>query len=274
MNTPNPLVPQGALDRHSKGKSTVRIAIFTIVFIHAVFFAGLLMQGCRRDEGKSAAQAGDTLTNENMLPPLDAGYYSSTQESPQPAAMTAPANVAASPVNETASSLPPAAAVEPPVEGKPYTIVRGDTLAKIAKANGISLTALSQANPDINPARLRPGQQIQVPAPATAPSSGLGFKEPEAGTTAAASGTVYKVKPGDTLIRIAKRHGTTVKAIRAANGLKSDRLTIGQKLTIAGREANSGGGESAKPTTVSKLTAADPAAAGPGSEALGRSGVR
>lgn len=43
---------------------------------------------------------------------------------------------------------------------------------------------------------------------------------------------VYLVKSGDTLSRIAKIHGTTVKAIRQANNLTSDRLSIGQKLLI------------------------------------------
>ena len=44
--------------------------------------------------------------------------------------------------------------------------------------------------------------------------------------------TVYVVKSGDTLSRIAKAHGTTVKAIETANGLSSDRILIGAKLKI------------------------------------------
>ncbi len=42
----------------------------------------------------------------------------------------------------------------------------------------------------------------------------------------------YKVKKGDTLGAIARRHGTTVKAIKRANGLKSDMIHINQKLSI------------------------------------------
>ena len=45
--------------------------------------------------------------------------------------------------------------------------------------------------------------------------------------------TTYKVKSGDTLERIAKRHGTTVSAIQAANGMgKKTGLQIGQVLKI------------------------------------------
>ena len=44
--------------------------------------------------------------------------------------------------------------------------------------------------------------------------------------------TVYVVKSGDTLTRIAKAHGTTVKAIKAANGLENDRIVVGAKLKM------------------------------------------
>jgi LysM repeat protein len=43
---------------------------------------------------------------------------------------------------------------------------------------------------------------------------------------------VYLVKSGDTLSRIAKSHHTTVKAIKEANKLDTDRISVGQKLDI------------------------------------------
>lgn len=44
--------------------------------------------------------------------------------------------------------------------------------------------------------------------------------------------TIYVVKPADTLSRIAKAHGTTVKAVKMANGLDTDRIGIGMKLNL------------------------------------------
>ncbi len=44
--------------------------------------------------------------------------------------------------------------------------------------------------------------------------------------------TNYRVRAGDVLGLIARRHGTTVRAIREANGLKSTRIRIGQKLRL------------------------------------------
>lgn len=45
----------------------------------------------------------------------------------------------------------------------------------------------------------------------------------------------YKVKSGDTLGAIAKRFGTSVSALQAANNLKSSQLRIGQSLSIPGQ---------------------------------------
>lgn len=42
----------------------------------------------------------------------------------------------------------------------------------------------------------------------------------------------YTVKKGDTLGAIARKNGTSVKALKRANGLKSDMIHINQKLTI------------------------------------------
>ena len=47
------------------------------------------------------------------------------------------------------------------------------------------------------------------------------------------SGSLYhKVRQGETLSSIASRHGTTVKRIKKLNGLKSDRIRVGQRLRV------------------------------------------
>lgn len=43
---------------------------------------------------------------------------------------------------------------------------------------------------------------------------------------------VYSVITSDTLNEIAKKHGTTVKAIKAANDLATERLRVGQRLKL------------------------------------------
>ena len=54
----------------------------------------------------------------------------------------------------------------------------------------------------------------------------------ENAVTATHPETLYVVKSGDSLTRIAKVHGTTVKALKAANGLEGDRIVVGARLKI------------------------------------------
>ena len=57
------------------------------------------------------------------------------------------------------------AAVDAPVETERfYTIRRGDTLDGIARRHGFALATLRDANPEVNPRRLMPGDRIRLPA--------------------------------------------------------------------------------------------------------------
>lgn len=49
----------------------------------------------------------------------------------------------------------------------------------------------------------------------------------------------HKVKKGETLGVIAKKYGVTVTALKQANGLKSDRINIGQSLKIPAKQSKS-----------------------------------
>ena len=51
---------------------------------------------------------------------------------------------------------------------------------------------------------------------------------------AAPTSGVYVVVKGDSLSRIAKRHNTTITQLKSVNGLRSDNLSLGQKLRIPG----------------------------------------
>src|SRR5436305_8329401 len=98
MSNPNPLIPQGTFQAQSgKGASNVRIAVATIVAIHVVFFGGLLLQGCKRDN-KLASGSGDTnstpASTNLTLPPItsDSLYYSNATNLPSGATASAQSN--------------------------------------------------------------------------------------------------------------------------------------------------------------------------------------
>jgi len=76
-------------------------------------------------------------------------------------------------------------------------------------------------------------------APRTASSSAATAPAPtrtaSARAPAARPAGSYVVRRGDNLSAIARRHGTTVPALRSANNLRSDRIQPGQRLSIPGR---------------------------------------
>jgi LysM repeat protein len=142
-----------------------------------------------------------------------------------------------------ANGVPKASQPLPITKG--YRIARGDTLVKIAQRNGISQKALLQANPGVQPAKLRGGQWLQIPDGSPVAVS---VKRP---TNAAGSDgqppvgdSLYTVKSGDTLLKVAQTHSTSISALRILNGLSSDQLRVGKTLKLPAPTAsveNSGG---------------------------------
>lgn len=73
----------------------------------------------------------------------------------------------------------------------------------------------------------RVGGRVNAPAVAQAAPS-----RPAAG---GGSGTTYRVRPGDSLWGIARRHGTTVDDLKAVNALNSPNIRAGQTIVIPAR---------------------------------------
>jgi len=122
-----------------------------------------------------------------------------------------------------------------------YTVVSGDSLWAISKkSNNVTVDEIRFANPSLRGNNLRVGEKLRIPRKG---NSQIGSSASSA-TTAASSapkdpGTIYTVKPGDSLGKIAGRQGTTVPALKAANGLRSDLIRVGQTLTIPNAVKNS-----------------------------------
>jgi D-alanyl-D-alanine carboxypeptidase/D-alanyl-D-alanine-endopeptidase (penicillin-binding protein 4) len=146
-----------------------------------------------------------------------------------PAAADTPATPATAPPPPAtaAPSQPPRAAAALPRE---HEIQPGETLDAIAKRYGITLQQLEGANPGLNPRRLIPGRTVRLPGGAAA--SPPEPTAPAARTNQAAA-SEHTIRSGDTLDAIARRYGTTVEALRAANpGLNPRRLIPGRKISI------------------------------------------
>jgi LysM repeat protein len=218
MNNQNPLIPQGSvLEQKNKGSARVKIAVFFVLAIHGIGLMALLMQGC--GQSKEAVTPTDAVPS-NAPPAFIEQTNPPVPPSNPPIVVTTPPAMPEPPPTAPA----PAAATE-------YTIVKGDILAKIAKNFHVSVKAITDANPGIEPAKLKIGQKIRIPAPSgTGAPTASGAAPAEIASVAGEQ--VYTVKSGDNLTTIAHHHGISIKALRAANSLKTDSIKVGQKLKV------------------------------------------
>jgi LysM repeat protein len=247
MNTtPNPLIPKGTF-LEQKGRSHIRLAVFTILAVHVVLLGSLLMAGCKRTTDQAGTEQATNDVGLYPAPPVT--QVPTATETSQPPIITEaatggvaaitnpgppiPGGPAITGLTADASTLPPAQPeIATPVatpQGE-HVVMKGDSFSTIAKKYGVTSRAIQEANPGVEPTRLKIGQKLVIPArTATATTA-----TPTNGASAAAK--TYTVKSGDTLQAVARRNGVTVKELQAANNLTTTRITVGQKLRIPSKE--------------------------------------
>ena len=233
MNNPNPFVPKGSLlEQQSQRRSRLKLAVFCVLAVSVTGLVAMLIQGCKREKPT------DEL---NPMPVVDTNPPAMMDTNPPVVDTNPPV-----PLPPVVTNPPPVPQAVEPVAGSEYVVVAGDTLAKIAKAHGVTLKALEAANPGVDPKKLKIKQKLVIPA-----STKSAEVAPNAPTGAIdAGGELYTIKSGDTLAKIAKAHGTTVKAIQAANNLSTTKILVGHKLKLPVKA------EAAAPAPVPDTTAA------------------
>ena len=118
-----------------------------------------------------------------------------------------------------------------------HAVVRHETLPGIAKQYGTSVAVLAKLN-DLPGKRVSVGQTLKIPQDSAQlpdkvllaaqrvdrPSTDAGGKRHQ---------IVHRVRPGETLRAIARRHRTSVETLARLNGIgATDRLITGQRLVI------------------------------------------
>lgn len=168
-------------------------------------------------------------------------------------------------------SLPPLDKVVPPTPGKKhtvkpstsgtYTVQKGDSIYKIARAHKVSMKALMDANnlTQANAGKIRIGQKLAIPAGGKASMAATASKAGKTAATAkksakatakaapgaakaavASEGGVYVIQKGDNIPKIARKLKVKTSELMAANNLDeaaTRRLQVGQKLVIPGSGA-------------------------------------
>jgi len=105
-----------------------------------------------------------------------------------------------------------------------YKVRRGDTLNKIARKFGVSVSQIKRRN-RLRSNRIYVGQKLIIP---TKRSSRSKSKKSKSRVKLIS----YKVKRGDTLAKIAAKFGTTVRELKRINRLRSSRIYVGQRLKV------------------------------------------
>jgi len=188
-----------------------------VVAVHCVAVgSAILIQGCRT----------------TRVPVSEPGVVTETADvqKPVPVPQIVPPPVVEAPkVDQTLSS-----------ETTTYVVASGDTLSIIAYKYGLKMPEIMALNTMTNPNKLRVGQKLLLPGKINLAVPKRQIKKKQKVAEAAAvkveGAAEYTVEPGDSLSAIAAKHGTTIAAIKKANGMSSSALKAGQKLMVPGAE--------------------------------------
>ncbi|MGD0016503.1 MAG: LysM peptidoglycan-binding domain-containing protein [Verrucomicrobiia bacterium] len=198
--------------------------VLVVAALHVLVIGGIFVfEGCSRSQSKVPDMAMDE--SQPGAKPTDVGAPTNAVAAQE---LTSPAPVTPAPA--IAASVPAA---------KVYVVKKGDSLWKIAKAEGASQAEIVKANNLSKNSTLKAGQKLQIPqvakatptatvAAATIPSSADVLNA----TAATDASEIYVVKSGDSLWKIAQTHRVSVSAIKHANNLAAGSLKVGQKLKM------------------------------------------
>lgn len=109
---------------------------------------------------------------------------------------------------------------------KSHVVRKSESLQSIARKYHVSVNELKSVN-NLTASHISKGTRLIIPSHADAQQKKA---------TTSAHQDVYKVSKGDTLPKIAKKTGVKMADIRNLNGLKGNRIKLGQILTLVAAE--------------------------------------
>ena len=113
-----------------------------------------------------------------------------------------------------------------------HRVRKGETLSGISKKYRTSVSAIMRLNGLRRTSYLKVGWKLKIPVGKRYISKGKSISPSRKQRAPEKSPEIYVVRNGDSLWKIANRFGTTTKAIKSLNRLRSSRLNIGQRLKM------------------------------------------
>ena len=120
-----------------------------------------------------------------------------------------------------------------------HKVRKNESLYTLAKKHHVSVSALKAAN-NLVSTHIKPGDMLVIPPSSNAARSEMPLKSKSA---------TYKIIKGDSLARIAKKTGVSVKELKRLNTLNEHRLKLGQMLALKDDDA----AEELKPRAAKQL---------------------
>lgn len=188
--------------------------------------AVVMLAGCATRPPRQGTSTGNRMVPpaETVMPPA---YPAARETLPAPQVVTFETSKPGIALPQVA----PAPQLQPR-KGTAYTVRKGESLSAIAARNRMGWKELAEYNYISDPNKLRAGQVILIPTKGNAAPAASPLRNVTPPAAPAISGSTYVVQSGDSLSVIAKRNGTSVAALKSANGLNSDRLLVGQILKL------------------------------------------
>lgn len=178
-----------------------------------------------------------------------------------------PSDVAGLPESQPAAEQPrlPQPEPAPAVVTRTHTVLKGETLLKVAQHYGMSVAELKQLN-KLHANQVSAGTRLTVAAPAASGKLVLAAAEPSkpaagrapteadgkriesrAEPIVVAATRNHTVRKGETLTEIADRYDMSVAELKQLNKLRTNQVNAGSKLVVAAPE-------NAKPATATART--------------------
>jgi membrane-bound lytic murein transglycosylase D len=114
-----------------------------------------------------------------------------------------------------------------------HVVRRGETLSGIARKYRVSVSTIRGANASARGRYLKVGARLVIPTGSGGSASyAARYDEPRPRAASSSQPAYHRVRSGDSIWSISRRYGISQANLKRLNGLRSDKVYIGQRLRV------------------------------------------